>query len=67
MVRWRAQDPEWRGVNHGGNECSDQKGETMALIGFKCRLETALLYYLTLGKGKFAICCISLASWRSDM
>lgn len=43
MVRWRAQDQEWRGVNRGGNEMRNevrkQKGkgetETMAFVGFK--------------------------------
>ena len=44
-VRWRAQDQEWRGANHGGNEirCRNQKRERTAFVRFKCFGETSIL------------------------
>ena len=72
MERWKVQDQEWRGVNHGGNEAQgkNQKGKPRRLSGSNLRPSQRSRIISALGKGEGNLFyCISVyqAFWRSDM
>ena len=51
-MRWQAQDQEWRGVDHGGNDVIHGKGRPGRFVGFKHRVKPPSCIIVAVGKGK---------------